>query len=74
MWVCLCKAVTEHQIRLAVRNGARTLPEITMRCRAGSGCGGCEPELARILEDELAWQAYLAGAGVAELPGHQLAG
>jgi bacterioferritin-associated ferredoxin len=74
MWVCLCKAVTDHQIRLAVRNGARSLPEITMRCRAGSGCGGCGPELARILEDELALQTYLARAGIRQLPGHQLAG
>ena len=74
MWVCLCKGVTDRQVRLAVRNGARSLPEITMRCRAGSGCGGCAPELTRILEDELARQAYLARAGVTQLSGRQLAG
>jgi bacterioferritin-associated ferredoxin len=73
MWVCLCKAVTEKQVRLAVRNGARSLPEIALRCRAGTGCGGCAPELCRILDDELARQAYMARAGVTALPRRHLA-
>jgi bacterioferritin-associated ferredoxin len=73
MWVCLCKAVTDQQIRTAVRAGARSLPEIALRCRAGAGCGGCTPEVARILDDELARQAYLAQAGVSVLPRRHLA-
>ena len=73
MWVCLCKAVTDQQIRTAVRNGARSLPEIALRCRAGAGCGGCEDEVARILDDELARQAYLARAGIRTIPRRRLA-
>jgi bacterioferritin-associated ferredoxin len=73
MWVCLCKAVTDQQIRLAVRSGARSLPEIALRCRAGTGCGGCAAELCRILEDELARQQYMARSGVATIPRRHLA-
>lgn len=54
MWVCLCKGVTDRQVRSAVARGARTPLEISARCRAGSGCGGCLPEVCRILTDYLA--------------------
>jgi bacterioferritin-associated ferredoxin len=58
MWVCLCKGVTDRQIRAAIVAGARTPAEISVRCRAGSGCGGCVPELCRMLQDHLARQVF----------------
>jgi bacterioferritin-associated ferredoxin len=61
MWVCLCKGVTDRQIRAAIAAGARTPVEISARCRAGTGCGGCEPELCRLLHDYFAREAYEAG-------------
>lgn len=60
MWVCLCKGVSDQHIRAAVHAGARTAEEITARCRAASGCGGCLPEVRRLLEDTLAAKAFLA--------------
>ena len=60
MWVCHCKSVTDRQIRTAINAGARTPVEIGSYCRAGTGCGGCLPEVCRLLDDTLASQAYYA--------------
>lgn len=49
MYVCSCKAVTDRTIDAAIAAGARTPREIAERCRAGSRCGGCWPELERML-------------------------
>ena len=61
MWVCLCKGVTDRQIRVAIAAGARTAAEISAFCRAGTGCGGCLPELCRMLQDHLDRQAFEGG-------------
>jgi len=58
MWVCHCKGVTDGQIRTAIEAGARTPLEIGTYCRAGTGCGGCLPEVCRLLDDHLTSLAY----------------
>ena len=63
MWVCHCKGVTDGQIRSAIDAGARTLLEIGVSCRAGTGCGGCVPEVCRLLDDHLTGLPYYAGCG-----------
>ena len=60
MWVCLCKGVNDRQIRAVINAGARTPEEISARCRAATGCGGCLPEVCRLLDDHLAAEAYFA--------------
>ena len=63
MWVCHCKSVTDGQIRTAIEAGARTPVEIASFCRAGTGCGGCLPEVCRLLDDHLTSVAYYAACG-----------
>ena len=63
MWVCHCKGVTDRQIRSAIEAGARTPVEIGTYCRAGTGCGGCLPEVCRLLDDHLTSLAYYAQCG-----------
>ena len=63
MWVCHCKSVTDRQIRSAIEAGARTPVEIGTHCRAGTGCGGCLPEVCRLLDDHLTSLAYYAAFG-----------
>ncbi len=63
MWVCHCKGVTDGQIRSAIKAGARTVVEIGTYCRAGTGCGGCLPEVCRLLDDQLTSIAYYAACG-----------
>ena len=63
MRICHCKGVSERQIRSAIDAGARNTVEIAARCRAGTGCGGCLPEVCRLLDDHLTGLAYYAGCG-----------
>jgi bacterioferritin-associated ferredoxin len=63
VWICHCKGVTDGQIRTAIEAGARTPVEIGARCRAGTGCGGCVPEVCRLLDDHLTSLAYYATVG-----------
>jgi len=63
MWVCHCKGVTDGQIRSAISAGARTPVEIGSYCRAGTGCGGCLPEVCRLLDDHLTSMQYYATCG-----------
>jgi bacterioferritin-associated ferredoxin len=57
MWVCLCKGVTDRTIRQAVEDGARTTLEVAFACRAGTGCGGCLPEVRKVMCAHLAGEA-----------------
>ena len=60
MWVCLCKGVTDRTIKAAVEDGARTTLDVALACRAGSGCGGCLPEVRRVLFESLRLQERLS--------------
>jgi bacterioferritin-associated ferredoxin len=64
MWVCLCKGVTDRSIRAAVDAGARTTLDVALACRAGTGCGGCVPEVRRLICEQLGWPEALAAAAV----------
>ena len=41
MYVCVCKAVTDRQIREAVFDGARTLRDLRKQLGVASECGRC---------------------------------
>jgi bacterioferritin-associated ferredoxin len=51
MVVCSCRAVSDRTIRAAIAAGASTVPELTARCAAASGCRGCCPALERLLAE-----------------------
>ena len=52
--VCSCNSVSERQIRDAVRlKGLATVAEVKACTRAGTGCGGCLPQVAELLKAEL---------------------
>ena len=48
--VCSCRAVSDRTVAAAIASGAETVGEISARCGAGGRCGGCWPELDRLLE------------------------
>jgi bacterioferritin-associated ferredoxin len=50
VYVCHCNAVTDRTVDAAIASGASTVPEITERCTAGGGCGGCHDLLEALLE------------------------
>jgi len=48
--VCTCFGVTEEEIeRVARENQLATVEDVTNYTKAGGGCGGCKPEIERIL-------------------------
>lgn len=52
--VCSCNNVSQGALREAIRGGADTLDELKVCTRAGTGCGGCLPIVADLLNKELA--------------------
>lgn len=41
MYVCVCKVVTDRQIRQAVSGGARTVADLRAGLKVCTGCGCC---------------------------------
>lgn len=49
--ICTCFGVSEETIERAVRNGScATVEEVSEFCRAGSGCGSCQPLIQEIID------------------------
>jgi bacterioferritin-associated ferredoxin len=53
MIVCVCKAVSERHIRVAVRGGAASLRDLTRELGVGTCCGKCLPEAKAALSASL---------------------
>jgi bacterioferritin-associated ferredoxin len=53
MYICFCRTVTDRVVIAEIHAGARTMHEIAKRCGAGGRCGGCRPEVARLLSRHL---------------------
>ena len=51
MYVCICNAVTERQVRECVSSGASSLDELASRLGLGAGCGRCRECAAGLLEE-----------------------
>lgn len=51
MYVCVCLAVTEAEVRSAIEAGATTREAVTKACRAGGDCGACHGMIESMLEE-----------------------
>ncbi len=54
MFVCLCRVVTDHQVRDAIHRGARNIDEVGESCGAGTGCGACHEQIQEMIDGEAA--------------------
>ncbi len=70
MIVCHCKAVSDRQVRAAVRAGASRRGAVARACGAGTVCGGCRPVIDEIVSAET---VSGAGAGTDDAAGVRLA-
>ena len=41
MYICLCNAITERQVRECARSGACSVDDLASQLGVGSGCGRC---------------------------------
>ena len=54
MYVCVCNAITDKQIRKAAKSGVRTVWELQSELGVASGCGSCTETAAEILRESRA--------------------
>jgi bacterioferritin-associated ferredoxin len=51
MYVCVCAAVTDRQVRAAAAAGVDSLDQLTMRLGVGAGCGCCREMAQQMLAE-----------------------
>ena len=54
MYVCICKGVTDSQIRDAVCDGATSLKDLSRELGVATGCGKCGQCACSVIEQTLA--------------------
>lgn len=52
MYICICKAVTDREIRQAAELGANSLSELQECLGVATCCGKCAQETCRILHEQ----------------------
>jgi bacterioferritin-associated ferredoxin len=53
MYVCVCHAVTDREIREAVDCGARSLLDVQCRLPVGACCGRCQDTAEQVVGEYL---------------------
>jgi bacterioferritin-associated ferredoxin len=51
MYICVCKAVTDKQIKQAINNGVCTRRQLYQCTGAGDVCGKCNRDIRQILDE-----------------------
>jgi bacterioferritin-associated ferredoxin len=54
MYVCICNAITDKQIRRAAKGGVSSVYELRGTLGVAAGCGSCARIAQEILDEELA--------------------
>ncbi len=54
MYVCICKAISDQDIKEAVHNGAEDLASIQANLGAATGCGTCAEFTEKVISEALA--------------------
>ena len=60
MYVCICKGVTDHEIRGAVEDGIRTVRGLRKTLGCTGQCGKCKAQVREIRDEVVAGQQNLA--------------
>ena len=50
LYICICHAVTERQLKECARSGATSLDDIAFQLGVGTGCGRCRECASGVLE------------------------
>ncbi|WP_280548684.1 MULTISPECIES: (2Fe-2S)-binding protein [unclassified Halomonas] len=65
MYVCICKNVTDHRIRDAVEDGARSWREVQQVTGCGTQCGKCACTGKDITREAIQAELSAAAQGLA---------
>ena len=58
MFICICHAISEMELRELASKGAKTLDDISSCCGAGNDCGSCVRKIEKILAQEMDLQSH----------------
>jgi len=56
VYICLCKGITDTQIKRCINNGAKNIKQVRKELGVASQCCKCLPEARAIIDDALALQ------------------
>ena len=62
MYICVCKAVTDKQVKQAIDNGACTRKQLYQCTGAGDVCGKCSTHLREMLDENRQGQLIMQAA------------
>ena len=51
MYICICNAVTERQVKECAKDGAKSVEDLTVRLGVAAGCGRCRECAIEILRE-----------------------
>lgn len=60
MYVCICNAVTDREIRDAARRGVRSMEALGDQLKVATCCGNCRDCARRVLGEALSEQRAVA--------------
>jgi bacterioferritin-associated ferredoxin len=60
MIICVCKAVSDRQIKAAVKEGATCIRDLSRDLGVGTCCGKCVPEARSVLSSSLGSREFSA--------------
>lgn len=52
MYICICHAISDRQIREVVERGADSLPEVQRHLPVASCCGCCEESAREVIDEQ----------------------
>jgi bacterioferritin-associated ferredoxin len=50
MYVCVCREVTEDEVKAAIDEGADTVEGVMRSCCAGDDCGACHGSIEALIQ------------------------
>lgn len=53
MYVCLCSAISDHDIRSAIAEGCRSAPALCAKLGVAMRCGQCRSEVEGLLQEAM---------------------
>jgi bacterioferritin-associated ferredoxin len=68
MYVCICHAVTDRDIRSCIEDGAASMRELRAELKVGTQCGKCACHVRAMLEQEASANADSAQFAPAGAP------
>ena len=64
MFVCICNAITDHEIKETIASGATTMSDLQAQLGVGTCCGCCSELAASFLSGSNAQQTVSSGIRV----------